>query len=134
MAVNRSLNFTSCLSGKGECSCPRSATVVHSVAVDRTCNLSVREAVTQLLNYRRPQILTLCNPFFFSDGLVQAEERGKNERWQCFSPQYCKMSQFLSMERAFVSKRRLRRSKCLGPFRTIAFAYNARSRTVLFFL
>jgi len=80
---------------------------------------------------------TNINPlqsFFFSDGLVQAEERGKNERWQCFSPQYCKMSQFLSMERAFVSKRRLRRSKCLGPFRTIAFAYNARSRTVLFFL
>jgi len=41
LAAGRSLNSASCRGGWGDRSCPRSATVIHSVAVDRTPNLPI---------------------------------------------------------------------------------------------
>jgi len=42
LAAGQSLNCASCWGDWGERSCPRSATAIHSVAVDRTPNLPIR--------------------------------------------------------------------------------------------
>jgi len=55
LATGRSLICASWRGGWGECSCPRSATAIHSVAVDRTPNLPI-ERRTLSLSYCRFQV------------------------------------------------------------------------------
>jgi len=52
VTIDRSLKFASCRGGWGECSCPRSATAIHSVTVDQTPNLGIERGgpiTTELL-------------------------------------------------------------------------------------
>jgi len=60
LAAGQSLKIASCRGGWGVRTCSRSATAIHSMAVDWTPNLP-NERWT--LYYRRPWLIVSCNGF-----------------------------------------------------------------------